>query len=623
MTPYRKYDGFENQKDAAYIKKSMDAINTACKKASEYGVKMYVWHHELELPTGFSEAFPEICNDYGDIEVSHPIVRDFLENKIADFFHFYPGVDGIVLTLHETKVPLLKLKNQKLGKVERVKYVTEILYQSCKKHGKELIVRPFASIEEDYEMMTKAYEEISTDLPIMDKWTQFDWSLTLPHNAFFNKIKKNPLVVETDIFGEYFGKGRLPIMLKQHLKEKFAYCEEFSPLGYVNRIDRAGKHPFGDVNEVNAVITTAYLNGNDPDKAAEEFFREKYPECSAEVQYLMEKTEDIQIKTFYLKGYYFTELSIFPTLNHSKNHFYFEQMRKDCKIASNEWFIPKDWTQSETEELIAEKKSAMDDSAELLEKLEFLHGKMDEAEYKKLWTKFCNLKLVAEVWYNLTLCFINYVRYFETRDSKYESLLNDNTEVLLSLRKEGIDTLGNDFYCVVGDLAGGAGSGARDYIDEFVREIKTGFEIEKSTTSELEKESCLTDYIVCGGAMEGHSLMKEVNFSDSIIRDGAMFRIPGNRNGLKWSSINAHGWFSYLLSVKPEKENVITIKAGAVYGNLSMKVTVGDTEYVIKENDGSVKELSFTYCAAKEESVRIRFDKISADMPCIYTIKVM
>ena len=90
--------------------------------------------------------------------------------------------------MHETKVPLLKLKNQKLGKVERVKFVTQTLYDACKKYGKELIVRPFASIAEDYEMMTKAYEEISKDLVVMDKWTQFDWSLCLPHNKFFEKI---------------------------------------------------------------------------------------------------------------------------------------------------------------------------------------------------------------------------------------------------------------------------------------------------------------------------------------------------------------------------------------------------------------------------------------------------
>ena len=204
MTPYRKYSQFDAEKDAVYVAKSLDAVNAACKEAAARGIRVYMWHHELELPTGFKEAYPQVCNSYGDIEVTHPLVKDFLEHKIGDFFASYPQMAGIVLTLHETKIPLLKLKDQKLGKVERVKYVTQILHETCRELGKELIVRPFASIEEDYAMMANAYEEISSELPIMDKWTQFDWSLTLPHNAFYHKIQKNPLIVEADIFGEFF-----------------------------------------------------------------------------------------------------------------------------------------------------------------------------------------------------------------------------------------------------------------------------------------------------------------------------------------------------------------------------------------------------------------------------------
>ncbi len=621
MTPYRKYGCFDSVKNSKYIQKSLDAINSACEKAEEYGIKMYVWHHELEIPTDFTKIFPEVLNDYGDVEVSYPIIRDFLENKIIDFFYYYPKVSGIVLTLHETKVPLLKLKNQKLGKIERVKYITNILYETCLKLGKELIVRPFASIEEDYEMLTKAYEEISPDLPVMDKWTQFDWSLTLPHNAFFNKIKSNPLIVETDIFGEYFGKGRLPLMLKKHLKEKFRYCESFSPIGYVNRIDRAGKNPFGDVNEVNVMITTAYLNGKDPDVAATEFFKKKYPLCYKEIEKIMERTEDVQIKTFYLNGYYFTELSIFPSLNHSKNHFFFEQMRSDCNIASNEWFIPNDWKKADIALYIEEKQNAKDEADTLLKELEALHGKMDESEYKVLWLKFKNLQLVAKAWYELTLCFVNYVRYFESKDANFEKLLYGCTDKLLRIRDEGLDTLGNEFYCIVGDLAGGVGSGIKDCIDEFVQDIKNSFEVEKKIEKEFAQKN-LTDFVICGGAMEGHALMKEVNFSDTILKDDTMFRIPGNRKGLEWSAINAHGWFSYKVSVKPNCENIITVVAGTAKENLNVKITIGSEEYIINRKEEKKQKLSFSYYAGDEGTVMIRFDKTSEYMPCVYSITV-
>lgn len=349
MITYKKYAQFNGEQDLDYVKLNLEVVNECLNISNAYGIKTYIWHHELDLPDRLKEEFPEIVNDYGDVEVSHPIVKDFLENRINDFFDSYPLMDGVILTLHETKIPLLKLKNQKLGRVERVKFITKTLYDTCKKRGKELIVRPFASIAEDYEMMTQAYEEISKDLVIMDKWTQFDWSLCLPHNKFFSKIKSNPLLVEADIFGEYFGKGNLPIYLYDHITEKYEYCEKFNPIGYCSRIDRAGAHNFGTVNEVNYVIMHALTGGKSVNEEVDKFFNEKYCENGQAVKELMIETENLQKAIFYINGYYFTELSRFPSLTHSKNHFYFEIMKDNYQIKSNEWFIPIGWERGSIE----------------------------------------------------------------------------------------------------------------------------------------------------------------------------------------------------------------------------------------------------------------------------------
>ncbi len=300
MTFSVKYAQFNYEKDESYVNNCMQAVNEACEKASAAGVKTYMWHHELALPTDFGKVFPEVLNENGDIEVSHPLVKDYLENKIRDFFAAYPKMDGVVLTLHETKIPLLKLKNQKLGKIERVKYVTKILYDTCKSLGKDLIVRPFASLAEDQSMMLKAYEEISPEMTIMDKWTKFDWSLTLPDNDFFKEIKVNPFVIETDIFGEYFGKGRLPIMLKNHIEKKFGYCNRYNHNGFVNRIDRDYQNPFGTVNEVNLVVMHALVNGLDVEKETDKFFNDKYGAAGKDVRRIMERTEEKSEKEIFL-----------------------------------------------------------------------------------------------------------------------------------------------------------------------------------------------------------------------------------------------------------------------------------------------------------------------------------
>ena len=123
--------------------------------------------------------------------------------------------------------------------------------------------------------------------------------------------------------------------------------------------------------------------------------------------------------------------------------------------------------------------------------------------------------------------------------------------------------------------------------------------------------------------MEGHKLQKEVNFSDTLVKDGALCRIPGNRNGMEWSSINAHGWFSYELRVRPQRENLIHVLMGSVGDRLDVKITIGDEQFVIREEINGKREIVLPYMAKEEEIVRIRFDKVSGHTPCVYTIKVL
>lgn len=619
MTFSVKYAGFNDEKDADYVNKCLKAVNEACEKASVAGVKTYMWHHELALPSAFKSAFPETLNENGDIEVSHPLVKDYLENKIKDFFAAYPKMDGIVLTLHETKIPLLKLKNQKLGAIERVKFVTETIYNTCKSLGKDLIVRPFASLEQDQENMLKAYAEISPDMTVMDKWTKFDWSLTLPDNDFFKKIKTNPFVVETDIFGEYFGKGRLPVMLKDHIKHKVEYCNRFPHKGFVNRIDRERQHPFGSVNEVNLVIMHALVNGLDLEREIDDFFAERYGDTGKKVRAVMERTEDIQKRIFYLNGYYFTQGSYFPDVNQIKNHFWFEIMKEDCDIASDEWFIPVGWKRGEIENLLKEKDGAVEESKELLSLVEKLKGETEKTEYCKLLVKFKNLALVAELWRELAYAIFNYVRYFETRDKKYHAALRENLKKIDDLNADGTERLGTDYYNYKGKQ--GFLPLNKENDSDFTRSLYKTFLAETESFIRAEKED-LTDFVICGSAMESHRLQKEVNFSDTLLYDGETCRIAGNKSGLKWSSINAHGWFSYQLELKKNADNVIVFELGSASDTLCVQITIGDEKYLINEKITGKKNYEITYKDNGQGKVRVRIDRMNENTPLLFTIKV-
>ncbi|MBQ3597359.1 MAG: hypothetical protein II988_06085 [Clostridia bacterium] len=622
MTFYKKYARFNNEKDADYVKYNLKAVNVALEKLHANGVKSYMWHHELELPVDFTNAFPEVLNSDGDVEVSHPLVKDFLENKIKDFFDAYPLMDGLILTLHETRVPLLKLKNQKLSKVERVKHVTKILFDTCKSLGKQLICRPFASIEEDYAMMMKAYEEISTDMIIMDKWTQFDWSLCLPHNKFYNKITKNPLLVETDIFGEFFGKGRFPLMLKTHILDKYDYCTSFpTHLGFCSRIDRAGRHPFGDVNEVNLIIMNACTKGENVEKAIDDFFNAKYGECGSTVKEIMENTEEILRRTIYLKGFYYSELSLFPGVNHSKNHFYFEMMREDYKVNSGEWFIPIGWDRGSIQSVFDEKASAVQMAKSDFEKLLSLQDKMDKTEYDKLFIKFANLYHCTMVWEQLTFVYYYYAKYFELNDKSFEGKLYDALDKLLQLNQSAIELLGENFYCLQGDRILVDGSG-NDFISDFVKQVKDSFEIEKDTYADLVSQN-LKDFVICGGGSEHHGIKKEVNFSDTLINNGKLCRMPGSNRGRGWSSVNTHGWFSYDVKVKKDAPNVIAITVGSKDPMIDFTVSIDGQVYKISQENKGDQTFRFKYIANNNDYVTVRIDRISGNTPLVYNVKVL
>ena len=623
MVLYRKYARFNNEKNEGYVRFCMDVVNEVCDKLSAAGVKTYMWHHELEVPEGFRDAYPEILNDDGDVEITHPLIRDFLVNKLEDFFAAYPKMDGLILTLHETRIPLLKLKNQKLDKIERVKYVTGILHDACKRLGRELIVRPFASIEEDYEMMTRAYEEISTDMVIMDKWTQFDWSLTLPTNAFFRKIRKNPLLVETDIFGEYFGLGILPIMLRDHIRKNFAYCEGFEPVGYVSRIDRAGYHSFGDVNEVNYRIMEACLEGRDVDEAINVFFAERYGEQGPAVRALMEDTEDIQRHIFNLQDYYFSEGSRFPALNHCKNHFYFEMMKEEHHLVSGEWFIPLGWQRGELAALLAEKQRTVDASARLLAQVRTLEGQLSPEDYAALLNKFLNLFYVARLWQTLLDVFIHYTKYFELESPSHERALHAALDRLLCLDDEARSQLGEQFY--VWQLSHNPSATyhtAKEPVQSFVADVRENFSLEKAQHARLCAEN-LTDFVICGGGYEGHKIMKEVNFSDTYLRPDGVCRIPGTYRGKAFSTVNAHGWFSYEIRVKPHEVNTIIVSAAGTNGHIDFDLTLGDACHAVRAIAQGRQEFAFTFDAGDQDTLRVRFDRVTGYTPFIYEVKVL
>lgn len=626
MTLYRKYSQFNDEKDSEYIHYCEKVVNEALDMVSAHGIKSYYWHHELEVPRTFGDVYPEIHNVDGDVEVTHPRLKDFLVNKIEDFFHTYPNMSGIVLTLHETRIPLLKLKNQKLGKVERVKYVTEILYETCNKLGKELIVRPFASIAQDYDDLMNAYEQISSELKVCDKWSKYDWSLTRPHNPFLARIK-NPLVVETDIFGEYFGKGFLPLMLKNHITEKVKYCNSFGIEGYVSRIDRDGYIPFGTPNEVNLEIMDAAVDGRDVDTAIDTFFEREYGEYADIVKEAMSDTEELQVKILYADGYEISFLSLFPPLF---------LMKRGYRIFRDDFVLTPAHIEDGLKKLrydvaAKEKEEAIDETEKKLKLIESLKDKLDDEKYYSLYMRFKNFEIAAKIFAQLTTLYYCLAKYFENNDENALKKAYECIDIMRAMDKDGFEELGEDFYFEALSFKKGSafrryglGSDSTDPRDSHVYLLdeifKKALDMEVTLNREL-LEKNVTDYIIAGGFSEGHNPKFEGNFSACLTMADGSCRTAGSERGALWSVVKTHGWFSYEMKVKPGVENVLTVTGKGEDGSLNIDIEInGEMKRYRKCGEGLVDIVHRFVPKEGQDIVTVRIDRNSDSLPFIYTL---
>ena len=233
-----------------------------------------------------------------------------------------------------------------------------------------------------------------------------------------------------------------------------------------------------------------------------------------------------------------------------------------------------------------------------------------------------NMNVAARLWEQLTLCCIGLARFFDTKENKYVSDVKAAMARLIEIDNEGYATLGEEYYCYALGVATPT-KPTRSNVPFFVEQVTRAFELEVAEIKRLEKQG-LTDYVVCGGFNERHSMKKEINFSSSHAFPDGMCRLAGSARGKAWSVIKAHGWFSYEVAVKPNEENTIIISAkGWDSDKVELSVTVGGEKNVFRTVSDKKTDFVIKYNEASgSDKVTVRIDRITENMPVVYTIVV-
>ncbi len=226
-----------------------------CERCHDLGLEAFFWTHEIngnfhEWVRGGRYGFSgQLVGGTMDLSAKSSY-WDALYEKYDVFLRRLPGVDGLVLTVNESQIPVFRddCIRSDLSAEERVAKVARTVKAACDAHGKRVILRTFCYGPDENEKIRRGVRRISRDLAVMIKCQPHDWHTFYPHDPLIAALADFPRVIEFDMGHEPMGAGRVPYPDADYLKWRFDYARSQGVMGVAGRIDRFRNHALGTLN---------------------------------------------------------------------------------------------------------------------------------------------------------------------------------------------------------------------------------------------------------------------------------------------------------------------------------------------------------------------------------------
>jgi outer membrane protein assembly factor BamB len=428
--------------------------------AHQYGIKAYVWTHELdEVPSKFIKGgrreharqqiiladskgqSRETFVQGGKVAAYGDEFWEFMSNRYKTLLDALPEVDGVVVTLTETNVPIDddNLVTSPLTPPERFVKMSQQIYDVLKPRGKDLILRTFTWIEQDFDWMREAFTQLPDDIIIMSKVNWGDWYQHYPSNPFIGAVAPHRQMIEYDLVGQYHGDTHTPWVCANFLQQEMQYGLSKKAAGVIARVDWSG-HAYDSGNEFNAV---AYAElAHDPfldlDRLWKKWASEKFsPEASSHVVSALKRTNDISNLIFFTKSFKILQSSgTLLSLSYMDGtrimHSLFcrdvqSRWKPDLVPLANELLNP---TQQTMLDAIAEKEKAVELINASLKDLRKAKQGLTDTDYLYLTTLFRQARLIAQSWRWINEAYFRYLFFRDGDASQIEPLNNALAQVL-------------------------------------------------------------------------------------------------------------------------------------------------------------------------------------------------
>jgi len=201
------------------------------KKIKAAGLKLNVWYHVMrDAPAELSADYPEIK------DLDSGFLWKYLDGTLREFFERMPEVDRLTITsLHET--PSVMSNTSAMSRDQRLLKLYDTIYKACRDSGKELVIRDFIVRKEDFDSFLSILDKLPPDIYVMTKEVLSDWvhQWQAP-NPYMWRYAGRKLVVEFDLYGEYWGRMDVPNCYPQYIYNSIRLLKSYHAVGAVGRV---------------------------------------------------------------------------------------------------------------------------------------------------------------------------------------------------------------------------------------------------------------------------------------------------------------------------------------------------------------------------------------------------
>lgn len=221
-------------------------LNHAGDVALAKGIPFYLWVHEFDdVPKRF------LKNDRVDMD--DPALWTYLAQRYERLLAVVPKCAGFVLTLHESDYRVFR-DDRVISKdpvPDRIRKVTQLIYDVLQRHHKQLILRNFfyEPIEMDY--FKTALARLPDDIIVMSKDTTHEFHPFYPWDPLHGQVGNKRGIIETDLGTEKAWSGRGVYAQTDYIRRVVNRAQDTHLVGLVGRARLGASKPFEDLHEVN------------------------------------------------------------------------------------------------------------------------------------------------------------------------------------------------------------------------------------------------------------------------------------------------------------------------------------------------------------------------------------